>query len=112
MPGDANDAIGAMPADFVALLLGRADPQDLAACPEAAQHRLAEGAWRHLTGPREPGHPDIRLVDHDIEGGHDIAGIGRPREITVLQVINDNKRYEIAFKVPDVLLEQLRKSRR
>ena len=79
-----NDATITMPPDFVTILLGHADPQDLAACPPVVQSRLAETAWRHLAAVRPPGTADIRFVDHDIDNATP------PRQITVLQVVNDN----------------------
>ncbi len=79
-----DDATIAMPPDFVTILLGHADPQDLAVCPPVAQACLAETAWRHLSAVRAPGTADIRFVDHDIDSALP------PRQITVLQVVNDN----------------------
>ena len=79
MNGDAR----LPPADFADLLFGHVDPQDLAAVPPPARAALADIAWQHLAAPRPPGHADIRLVDHALDG----------REITVLQVVNDNKPF-------------------
>jgi glutamate dehydrogenase len=72
-------------AAFQNLLFGRVDAQDLALCPADARRLLAEAAWRHLAAPRpgERRQPDLRLTDHDIAGHPG-------REITVLEVVNDN----------------------
>src|ERR1019366_7782062 len=75
---------GAPPAGFQELLFARADVQDLARYAPRDLRHLAAGAYAHLAEPRRPGHVDIRLIDHVV------AGEGGPREITVLEVINDN----------------------
>ncbi len=84
------------PGDFQALLFGRADPQDIAACGPDDLRRLAEAAHAHLAAPRPPHQADIRLTDDALTGPD-----GRMREVTVLEVINDN----MAFLLDSTLSE-------
>ncbi|MCW3475272.1 NAD-glutamate dehydrogenase [Limobrevibacterium gyesilva] len=72
------------PTGFQELLFGRVDPQDLACCSPADIRRLTESAYRHVSEPRQHGQPDIRLLDHEI------TGKSKRREITVIEVVNDN----------------------
>jgi glutamate dehydrogenase len=72
------------PSGFAALLYSRADPQDLARCSPDDLVRVAASGYRHLAEPRLPGQSSIRLLDEQLAGGD------RPREITVLEVVNDN----------------------
>jgi glutamate dehydrogenase len=78
--------------DFAALLLAHVDPQDLARCAPDDLARLASAALEFLSEPRTPGQPSIRLVDHTVTGqaGSGLAGESALREITVLEVVNDN----------------------
>jgi glutamate dehydrogenase len=71
-------------ASFHELLFARVDAQDLASCTPEDLRRLGEAAYRHLAGKRQHREPDIALVDQEVTGN------GRRREITVLEVINDN----------------------
>ncbi len=70
--------------EFLTVLFARADAQDLARYTPQDLQQLAAGAYAHLAEPRQPGHVDIRLIDYVV------VGAGAPREITVLEVINDN----------------------
>ncbi len=72
------------PAQFLETLFGRADAEDLARYALQDLHQLATSAYRHLAEPRQAGRPDIRLIDHSVSGDPG------PREITVLEVINDD----------------------
>ena len=85
MAGDFTPV--SMTPDFRATLVGRADPEDLAFCDAAAQSELAEAAWVLLAAPRASTAAVIRLTDHVIRSP---AGA---REITLLQVLNDNKPF-------------------
>ena len=71
--------------DFRTALFGRADPEDLAACDAASRSDLAETAWSLLAAPRAG--TTIRLTDHTIRAGDII------HDITLLQVLNDNKPF-------------------
>ena len=83
MPDDArNDP--PPPAGFQELLFARADAEDIARYRPGDLDALAAAAYAHLAEPRLPGHVEIRLIDHVV------AGAAGPREITVLEVINDN----------------------
>ncbi len=84
MPADTSLQEIAVPAGFEELLLGRVDPQDLSACSPADRRLLAQAAYRRLAAPRAPGRPAITLTELHLEG------TSGPREITVLEVINDN----------------------
>jgi glutamate dehydrogenase len=72
------------PAVFAEILFGRVPPEDLRMVPPEALADLAASAYRHLSAPRSPGAPDLRLTDVEIERG------GRGREVTVVEVVNDN----------------------
>lgn len=74
----------AIPSTFVRDLYGRVPPEDLAAYSPAALAELAAAAYEHLKAPRIGGGEDIRLVDLEIERE------GRRRDVTVLEIINDN----------------------
>ena len=76
--------IEAGPPGFAALLFSRTDPRDLARCSPDDLVRVAVSAYRHLAEPRVPGQSSIRLLDEEITGDD------RLREITVLEVVNDN----------------------
>ncbi|WP_375456829.1 NAD-glutamate dehydrogenase [uncultured Methylobacterium sp.] len=76
------------PGGFVRDLFGRVPPEDLAAYPAEALADLAIAARGHLAEPRAPGAPSgLRLADVGI------AGAGRMRELTVVEVVNDNRPY-------------------
>jgi glutamate dehydrogenase len=73
-----------VPPTFLRDLFGRVPPEDLAAYSPQALADLAVAAFEHLRAPRAGGSPDLRLVDLEIERS------GRSREVTVLEVVNDN----------------------
>jgi glutamate dehydrogenase len=79
--GDAGGA--PVPEDFTDLVFGRCDPEDVAALDRDTLERLARDAFGHLARPRRRLDFDIRLTDARTSGP-------RPREITVLEVVNDN----------------------
>src|SRR4051794_1438142 len=74
----------AVPPSFVRDLFGRVPREDLATYSAQALADLAIAAYDHLQAPRAVGAPDLRLVDIDVERN------GRRREVTVLEVVNDN----------------------
>src|SRR5215210_692546 len=78
---------GAPPAVFVEALFGRVPAEDLAAYPAAVLAELAGSAFAHLAAPRQGSGPDLRLVDLRIERD------GRPRELTLLEVVNENRPF-------------------
>jgi glutamate dehydrogenase len=71
-------------AAFAEILFGRVPPEDLRTIPAGALADLAASAYRHLSAPRSPAAPDLRLDDVEIERG------GRGREVTVVEIVNDN----------------------
>jgi glutamate dehydrogenase len=71
-------------AELVDKLFGRVPAEDLAAYTPATLGDLAASALDHLGGPFARGVPDIRFVDREIERN------GRPRDITIVEIVNDN----------------------
>jgi glutamate dehydrogenase len=74
----------AIPPTFVRDLYGRVPPEDLSSYSPQALAELAAEAYEHLKAPRIGGGEDIRLLDLEIERE------GRRRDVTVLEIINDN----------------------
>jgi glutamate dehydrogenase len=74
----------AAPPDFLEALFGRVPAEDLAAYAPRTLADVAARAYEHLRQPRRAGHPDIRLLDGEVERN------GHRREVTVLEVINDD----------------------
>ncbi|ACA18223.1 NAD-glutamate dehydrogenase [Methylobacterium sp. 4-46] len=73
---------------FVRDLFGRVPPEDLTSYPAAVLADLACDARAFLAEPRRPGDPArLRLRDATIERS------AQPCEITVIEVINDNRPY-------------------
>ncbi|MFO1147121.1 MAG: NAD-glutamate dehydrogenase [Alsobacter sp.] len=72
------------PPGFADVLYARVSEEDLACHDPAALAGLAAQAYAHLAEPRLPGHDEIRLTDAQAQVS------GRRRDITVLEVINDN----------------------
>jgi glutamate dehydrogenase len=83
----AARAGGAMPADFARLLYGRVVAEDLVALPPDMLARAAQAAHDHLAEPRPPETINLRFRDEAFESA------GRQRQITILEVINDNKPF-------------------
>jgi glutamate dehydrogenase len=77
----------AMPADFPRLLFGRAAAEDLEAMPPELLARAAESAYDQLTAPRPAETINLRFHDEAFEAE------GRQRQITILEVVNDNKAF-------------------
>ncbi|MCJ2133154.1 NAD-glutamate dehydrogenase [Methylobacterium sp. J-026] len=76
------------PGGFVRDLLGRVTPEDLASYQADALADLAARARAFLADPRRPGDPArMRLSDVDL------VRDGRRREMTILEVINDNRPF-------------------
>ena len=84
MNGEAQQPDTAVPREFEDLLFGRTDAEDLARYATEALHKLAAAAYRHLVQPRQRGQFDIKLTDHVV------TCQGRVRELTVLEVSNNN----------------------
>ena len=80
---------------FLELLFGDVDPQDLVNSSPADLQVLSDAAFQHLSAPRMRGHPHVRLSDHAV------AEHGKAREVTVLEVVNDN----IPFLLDSTLAE-------
>lgn len=76
------------PGGFVRDLFGRVTPEDLAPYDASVLADLAARGRAFLSEPRRPGDPArMRLSDREL------VRDGRPRETTVLEVINDNRRF-------------------
>ncbi|KQP28248.1 NAD-glutamate dehydrogenase [Methylobacterium sp. Leaf102] len=76
------------PGGFVRDLFGRTSPEDLAPYTPDALADLALAARQHLAAPRRAGAPsDLRLSDLTVDRD------GRPRELTVVEVVNDNRPF-------------------
>jgi glutamate dehydrogenase len=77
----------AMPAEFPRLLYGRAVAEDLEAVPFDLLAKAAAAAYDHLSEPRPPETINLRFRDDSFSIG------GRERQITILEVVNDNKPF-------------------
>ncbi|GJD29164.1 NAD-specific glutamate dehydrogenase [Methylobacterium adhaesivum] len=85
------------PGGFVRDLFGRTSPEDLAPYTPEAIADLALAARRHLAAPRIPGTPcDLRLSDLTVDRD------GRPRELTVVEVVNDNRPFLLASALAEL----------
>jgi glutamate dehydrogenase len=73
-----------VPPTFLHVLFGRAPSEDLASYSPQALAELATEAYGHLKAPRPETGADIRLIDLEIERE------GRRRDVTILEVVNDN----------------------
>lgn len=76
-----------MPAEFPKLLYGRVVAEDIVALPPDLLARAAAAAYKHLTAKRRPGTPNLRFRDEAF------SEHGRERQITILEVVNDNKAF-------------------
>ena len=83
----ARELGSAMPPEFPKLLYGRTVAEDLTALSPALLARAAEAAYAHLNGRRSPGEPNLRFRDETVDEA------GRERQITILEVVNDNKPF-------------------
>ena len=88
--GDKSD----VPDDFVALLFGRAAPEDLVGYDAAELAALAREAWAFLAA-RKPGAPKIRFEQPDAPDGE------RLKSISVIEIVND----DMPFLVDSVMAE-------
>jgi glutamate dehydrogenase len=86
-----------VPPTFVRDLFGRVPTEDLAAYSAEALAQLATSAYQHLKAPRPEGMPDLRLVDLEIERA------GRRREITRLEVVNDNMPFLLDSTLAEIV---------
>ncbi|TXN48351.1 NAD-glutamate dehydrogenase [Methylobacterium sp. WL7] len=76
------------PGGFVRDLFGRVTPEDVAPYPGDALAELAVRARAFLSEPRKPGDPArLRLSDTEL------VRDGRSREVTIVEVINDNRPF-------------------
>lgn len=87
----------AIPSTFVRDLYGRVPPEDLAAYSPQALAELAAEAFEHLKAPRAGGGEDVRLLDLEIERE------GRRREVTVLEIINDNMPFLLDSTLAEIV---------
>ncbi len=87
----------AVPPSFVADLFGRVPAEDLAAYSPEGLASLAAAAFEHLRAPRPEAGPDLRLVDLEIERE------GRRRDITVVEVINDNMPFLLDSTLAEIV---------
>lgn len=77
----------AMPAEFPSLLYGRSVAEDLEALPPELLARAAAAAYDHLAQPRRPDTINLSFRDDEFGEGE------RRRQITILEVVNDNKPF-------------------
>ncbi len=76
------------PGGFVRDLFGRVPPEDLAPYGAESLADLAGRAREFLAHPRRPGDPArLRLSDESV------IREGRPREVTILEIVNDNRPF-------------------
>ena len=80
----ADGATPDVPPQFIQDLFGRVPAEDLAPYAPGDLAEIAAAAYAHLSAARTAGVPDIRLIDFEVERA------GRRRDITVLEVVNDN----------------------
>ncbi|HVB88652.1 MAG TPA: NAD-glutamate dehydrogenase, partial [Beijerinckiaceae bacterium] len=73
----------AAPAEFANALFGRTAREDLQFYGAAQIAALAELAWLHLSAPREPGRPSLRMIDPE-------RANPRLDQIVILEVVNDD----------------------
>ncbi len=85
--GAAAGLPGSMPAEFPRLLYGRAVAEDLEALPPELLARSAAATFEHLSAPRPPEAIHLRFRDEAY------AEEGRERQLTILEVVNENKPF-------------------
>jgi len=84
---------------FTQALFGRVPAEDLAPYPASALAELAAQAFRHLCALRRGHGPDIRLNDIEVERE------GRRRELTILEVVNDNMPFLLDSTLAEVVAQ-------
>ncbi|KAB0266441.1 NAD-glutamate dehydrogenase [Microvirga brassicacearum] len=87
-----------VPPTFVPVLFGRVPAEDLAPYSSLALADLAAAAYAHLRSPRSK-HADIRLLDLEVERD------GRSREVTILEVVNDNMPFLLDSTLAEIVDE-------
>ncbi|MBL0407814.1 NAD-glutamate dehydrogenase [Microvirga aerilata] len=87
----------AIPPTFVRDLYGRVPSEDLASYSPQTLADLAAEAFEHLKAPRVGGGEDIRLLDLEIERE------GRRRDVTVLEVVNDNMPFLLDSTLAEIV---------
>ncbi len=88
-----------IPSTFLQDLFGRVPTEDLASYSPKALADLATEAYEHLKAPRRSGGPDIRLIDLEVERN------GRRRDVTVLEVVNDNMPFLLDSTLAEIVDE-------
>jgi len=88
-----------IPSTFLQDLFGRVPPEDLACYSPKSLADLATEAYEHLKAPRTAGAPDVRLIDLEVERG------GRRRDLTVLEVVNDNMPFLLDSTLAEIVDE-------
>jgi glutamate dehydrogenase len=88
-----------IPSTFLQDLFGRVPTEDLASYSPKALADLATEAYEHLKAPRRGGGPDIRLIDLEVERN------GRRRDVTVLEVVNDNMPFLLDSTLAEIVDE-------
>jgi glutamate dehydrogenase len=76
------------PGGFVRDLYGRVTPEDLAPYPAASLAELAARARAFLAGPRRRGDAAVMQLSEA-----ELVRDGHPREMTILEVVNDNRPF-------------------
>ncbi|WP_230530500.1 NAD-glutamate dehydrogenase [Microvirga roseola] len=87
----------AVPPAFVHHLYGRVPSEDLAVYSPEALAELAAEAYEHLKAPRAGEVEDIHLIDLEIERE------GRNRDVTVLEIINDNMPFLLDSTLAEIV---------
>jgi glutamate dehydrogenase len=87
----------AVPPTFVRDLYGRVPPEDLASYAPQTLAALAADAYEHLKAPRAGEGEDVRLLDVEIERK------GRRRDVTVLEIINDNMPFLLDSTLAEIV---------
>jgi glutamate dehydrogenase len=87
----------AVPPSFVVDLFGRVPAEDLASYSPEGLANLAAAAFEHLRARRADAGPDLRFSDLEIERE------GRRRDMTVLEVINDNMPFLLDSTLAEIV---------
>jgi glutamate dehydrogenase len=82
--------------DFVERLFGQTNREDVSSLDESSLQAIAQAAYAHLTAQRVHT-PDVRLFDMDVRRD------GHRREITVVEVVNDNMPFLLDSTLSEVI---------
>ncbi|MGO4571986.1 NAD-glutamate dehydrogenase [Microvirga sp. 2TAF3] len=88
-----------VPSTFPHVLFGRVPAEDLASYSPQALAELAAEAYEHLKAPRSEAGEDLRLLDLEIERE------GRRRDVTILEVVNDNMPFLLDSTLAEIVDE-------